>query len=306
MVWWPAAIWFLLVFQNKMEGFKTFTDTAYTLFRILLGEFDFESMALSSPRWGPVAFFSFVVLVLFVLLNMFIAIISDAFEATKAEIQEQSRRHASRSFQTEVLAVFLEHGLYKIPGVGRLVRLCVRRGVRYVKQARRRQKLQLINQRNLGGSSAKSKMGIGAIMDLANHDEDDDGELSAEELVVNLVGMGFDRETVIELVTKVDADHSGNISSEEAEELEALLREEQDSSRQLEQQRAAKRTRAEEQQAQIEELMRSNAALVAMALGGAAAGGGGRGGPGPKLSPPPVTVPPPPKVVVVLPEVVAA
>ena len=55
----------------------------------MLGDFDFEELRLINPVLGPILFSIFAMLVVFVLLNMFIAIISDSFDETKKALADE-------------------------------------------------------------------------------------------------------------------------------------------------------------------------------------------------------------------------
>lgn len=61
----------------------------FTLFRIILGDFDFKTLRANSPILGPIYFISFVFLGFFILLNMFMAIINQAYTEVKEEMAEQ-------------------------------------------------------------------------------------------------------------------------------------------------------------------------------------------------------------------------
>ena len=58
----------------------------FTLFRIILGDFDFVSLRNSFPYIGPAYFMAFVFFGFFVLLNMFMAIINQAYGKVKEEM----------------------------------------------------------------------------------------------------------------------------------------------------------------------------------------------------------------------------
>jgi len=61
---------FLLAFGPNLRDFSTFGEAMISLFRALLGDFDYPSLADADPVVGPVLFTVFIFLVLFVLLNM--------------------------------------------------------------------------------------------------------------------------------------------------------------------------------------------------------------------------------------------
>eukprot|EP00300_Choanocystis_sp_HF-7_P011897 c17658_g1_i1.p1 GENE.c17658_g1_i1~~c17658_g1_i1.p1 ORF type:complete len:710 (-),score=173.25 c17658_g1_i1:21-2150(-) len=81
----------VLIWGNDLEGFRTFIDSFYSLLRILLGDFDFAPMKRSNRLMGPLYFVFFVVLVVFILLNMFLAILDEAF----GDVQDEHKRHAA-------------------------------------------------------------------------------------------------------------------------------------------------------------------------------------------------------------------
>ena len=86
-----------------------------TLLSAMLGDFDFG--ALREAHWllGPVFFVSFMTIGVFVMLNMFIAIISDAYCDTKTEIENED--------QMDVRAAVLDGDLYDEAGVRKLSKL---------------------------------------------------------------------------------------------------------------------------------------------------------------------------------------
>jgi len=74
------------IFGMQAPGFKTFTDTLGTLFLILLGEFDFEEMREVSPTWSLIFFIFFVVFMFFIVLNIFLAILNDAYTVVHTNV----------------------------------------------------------------------------------------------------------------------------------------------------------------------------------------------------------------------------
>jgi polycystin 2 len=59
------------------------------LLRIILGDFDFQSLEKASPFFGPLYFITYVFFVFFVLLNMFLAIINDTYSEVKSDPDAQ-------------------------------------------------------------------------------------------------------------------------------------------------------------------------------------------------------------------------
>ena len=58
---------------------------SFTLFRIILGDFDFNALKNAHFIFGPVYFFLYVFFIFFVLLNMFLAIINDSYTEVKGD-----------------------------------------------------------------------------------------------------------------------------------------------------------------------------------------------------------------------------
>ena len=65
-------------FGPYMKSYSDFPTSMMSLFRALLGEFEYEEMQKTDEVVGPLLFLTFMLLVLFVLVNMFIAILSEA------------------------------------------------------------------------------------------------------------------------------------------------------------------------------------------------------------------------------------
>ena len=60
-----------------------------TLFRMILGDFDFMEIYTAKPGWGPFYFISYIFMVFFFLLNMFLAIVNDTYAEVKEEMDEE-------------------------------------------------------------------------------------------------------------------------------------------------------------------------------------------------------------------------
>lgn len=80
-----------LIFGAILRDFSTFPDALFTLFRIILGDFDFIALDKANYIMGPIYFISFVVVVFFVLLNMFLAIVADTYSNVKGDTRYGDR-----------------------------------------------------------------------------------------------------------------------------------------------------------------------------------------------------------------------
>ena len=59
---------------------------SYTLFRLILGDFNYDELEATNRVLAPIYFLTYVFFVFFVLLNMFIAIINDTYSEIKEEL----------------------------------------------------------------------------------------------------------------------------------------------------------------------------------------------------------------------------
>uniref|UniRef100_A0A674GK00 Polycystin 2 like 1, transient receptor potential cation channel n=1 Tax=Taeniopygia guttata TaxID=59729 RepID=A0A674GK00_TAEGU len=78
-----------LLFGTQVENFSTFVKCIFTQFRIILGDFDYNSIDNANRVLGPIYFVTYVFFVFFVLLNMFLAIINDTYSEVKDELSSQ-------------------------------------------------------------------------------------------------------------------------------------------------------------------------------------------------------------------------
>ncbi|NXR13418.1 PK2L2 protein, partial [Semnornis frantzii] len=74
-----------VVFGSQVEEFSTFQNCIFTQFRMVLGDFKFETIEAADRILGPFYFITFVFFVFFIALSMFLAIINSAYSAVKAE-----------------------------------------------------------------------------------------------------------------------------------------------------------------------------------------------------------------------------
>lgn len=65
------------------------TFFSFTLFRIILGDFDFHAIEDANRILGPIFFITYVFFVFFVLINMFLAIINDTYAEVKSDLAQQ-------------------------------------------------------------------------------------------------------------------------------------------------------------------------------------------------------------------------
>lgn len=79
-----------IVFGRQMYGYRNMLVTAATQISLLLGKFDFFEYQNTNRVIGPIFFFLYIIMVNWILLNMFLSIINDSFEVVSDGLQEQS------------------------------------------------------------------------------------------------------------------------------------------------------------------------------------------------------------------------
>ncbi|BFZ03162.1 hypothetical protein BsWGS_06200 [Bradybaena similaris] len=79
-----------LLFGTQVQDFSTFMNSFFTLFRIILGDFNFYQLEQANRILGPIFFMLFVFFVFFVLINMFLAIINDTYSEVKSDMAKQT------------------------------------------------------------------------------------------------------------------------------------------------------------------------------------------------------------------------
>ena len=94
-----------MIFGNDMAEFRSLIQSIFTLFRCILGDFNFHMMEQTNRYLGPSFFISFQVLVFFILINMFLAIINDSY------VEIKNREENKKKFQ---IAKYLKNSLEKI------------------------------------------------------------------------------------------------------------------------------------------------------------------------------------------------
>lgn len=75
-----------MAFGTNSESYQNLVTTGKTLMEALLGDFDFAELDEAHWLMGPLLFISFVMIAVFVTLNMIIAIISDAYTEAAVEV----------------------------------------------------------------------------------------------------------------------------------------------------------------------------------------------------------------------------
>ena len=103
-----------MFFGASLSSYRTILVSLYTLFRAMLGDFNFEEMYNVDVYIGPVFFICFVGIAFLVVLNIIIAIIADAYleadSQRKIKLEERKKmlekRQKTLKFKRGVKGVF--------------------------------------------------------------------------------------------------------------------------------------------------------------------------------------------------------
>jgi len=82
-----------LIFGTQVKDFSSYHYCIYTLFRIILGDFDFQAIEQANRVMGPIYFITYVFFVFFVLINMFLAIINDTYAEVKEDLSQKEEEY---------------------------------------------------------------------------------------------------------------------------------------------------------------------------------------------------------------------
>ena len=82
---------FYFIFLATVSSCATLLETASMLFQMILMKFDARQLVDAHPYLGPLSFTLFILVVVFICMNMFVTIISQSFRCARDAIELQSR-----------------------------------------------------------------------------------------------------------------------------------------------------------------------------------------------------------------------
>jgi hypothetical protein len=80
-----------LAFSVNVDEFRTFNYSLLTLFKSIVGDLDYSKLADANSVYGPFFYIIYYVTVLLVLLNVFLAILNDAYTSVREEDQKSTK-----------------------------------------------------------------------------------------------------------------------------------------------------------------------------------------------------------------------
>ncbi|XP_060666102.1 uncharacterized protein LOC132798308 [Drosophila nasuta] len=100
----------LLLFGTKHPDFRNFITSVLTMIRMILGDFQYNLIEQANRVLGPIYFLTYILLVFFILLNMFLAIIMETYNTVKSEITQGRSQLGSYVYKKlSALVYFITH-----------------------------------------------------------------------------------------------------------------------------------------------------------------------------------------------------
>merc|ERR1719392_656430 len=75
-----------IIFGHMLYGYRNWWGTTSAVFSLLLGKFSYNQFESTNRILGPIFFFSFNIMINWIIMNMFISILNDVFACVQAEI----------------------------------------------------------------------------------------------------------------------------------------------------------------------------------------------------------------------------
>ncbi|KAF0686572.1 Aste57867_21632 [Aphanomyces stellatus] len=94
-IFFGYAIMGFLLFGTHSQDYRSLADSLVACFQMLLGAFDYGSLAAANPVMSALFFFSFMILVFLIVVNMFVAILSEYYTFASAAKREADAKKAS-------------------------------------------------------------------------------------------------------------------------------------------------------------------------------------------------------------------
>ena len=82
---------FYFIYGSVLPEYRSFLTTIETLFSAVMGGFDFETVQANNRLLGPVIFFTFQMVMVMILMNVFLTILMDSFAEVQADEHLKSK-----------------------------------------------------------------------------------------------------------------------------------------------------------------------------------------------------------------------
>merc|ERR1712028_148848 len=75
-----------------LEGYSNIFRCMITLFTVLMGDFDVDEFKMANPAFGIMFFIIHILLMFLMLMNIFLAILGEAYSMVREEADEEARQ----------------------------------------------------------------------------------------------------------------------------------------------------------------------------------------------------------------------
>ncbi|XP_065660259.1 uncharacterized protein LOC100203405 isoform X3 [Hydra vulgaris] len=119
--WYPLSMFFIMfsivmcsvvttsriVFGSLLDGYQNYFKAIASIISLLLGKFSYSQFQNANGFLGPIFFFGFNIMVNWVVMNIFLTILNDAFTDVREELQFQQNEYEIVDFITEHFKAWL-------------------------------------------------------------------------------------------------------------------------------------------------------------------------------------------------------
>ena len=81
-----------LIYGSSLKSFSTVGYSLETLLRTMAGEIEYEAMSAVDPTWTPLFFSFYILFIILILVNVFIAILNTSFTSVRNEMSYEKMR----------------------------------------------------------------------------------------------------------------------------------------------------------------------------------------------------------------------
>jgi len=78
------------IFGADLYGYRGLANASTQLMLTLLGQFDLEELTNVNSMWAPIFFASFMIMMFFIMLNVFLAILNDAYSSVQEDVKKEA------------------------------------------------------------------------------------------------------------------------------------------------------------------------------------------------------------------------
>jgi hypothetical protein len=204
---------FHVMLGDNLYQYRSLKDSFYSLFQMSFGVYDYESMRWINPIGAPIIFFMFIILVVFILMNMFVAILLDGFQRSRERdsITSLSAKQAWDDIINTMEYYLLDKFLFNIPILGPyLVELHENVQSKLIPAL-----LSMAENSRLVEAIDKDGDGLSLEEMKAYFDKNNDGDISLSEMKQGLLATGISAEKAGKIIDTLNFNEDNKIQASE-------------------------------------------------------------------------------------------